>query len=367
MTEQQSPPQEKKPPVPEQKERPAAEVEGHPAAEQKAPPAVEEHPAVDAAADAPSPPLVTTAAEFTAPLDAATQRQQQDVADNAPAMPAAATPAAKPAPETPAPYGLELKAGRERMGIRPADVAASLHLEESVIRAMEEGREGELPARVYVRGYIRAYANLLGLDADQLAAQFDLSAPAAETDAPPVLAGHGRAGKKAVRADLPQRRAGVFLGVVVVVIVVALAGTLWGVWRSFDWSFVTDVAGGGLAAPPWRSEPSERDGSAAPSPSVGDGGPAAATNAESERPEQASTPVAELEFTFKEDSWVEVSDRSRMLFAELGTAGQSVSVTGHPPFNITIGYAAGVELRYQGEAIALAPHTQGGQANLVVH
>lgn len=326
--------------------------------EEEAPPASEQRPAAgaaadaaaDAAAQAPSPALAASTAAFTAPLDAAAKREEKDVADDAPAPPA--------------PYGLALKAARERMGVRPADVAASLHLEESVIRAMEEGREDELPARVYVRGYIRAYANLLGLDADQLAAQFDKLAPAHETAATPVV---GAAGKRAVRADLPQRRAGVILGVVVVIIVVALAGTLWGVWRSFDWSFVTDAADEMRAAPPWRSEPSERDGSGTPTSASDDGRAAAADGGESARPEQASAPVATLEFTFKENSWVEVHDRSRMVYGELGTAGESVSVAGHPPFTIAIGYAAGVELRYRGEVIALAPHTQGGVANLVVH
>ena len=341
MNGPQSPP-EKTPPTLEEKAHPAPDEP-----KEKAP----EEPAADASAEAPSPPLVTTTAEFTAPLDA-TQRKEQDVADDAPAAPAH--------------YGLALKAARERMGVRPSDVAASLHLEESVIRAMEEGQEGELPARVYVRGYIRAYANLLGLDADRLAAEFDLSAPAAETDATPVV-GNGKAGKRAVRTDFPQRRAGVFLSVVVVVIVVALVGTLWGVWRSFDWSFVTDAASEGRAAPPRRSEPAERDGSGAPTSAAGNEPPTSAGSGQSDRAEQAAAPAAKLVFTFKEDSWVEVSDRTREVYAEMGAAGQSVIVAGQPPFTIAIGYAAGVELRYQGEVIALAPHTQGGVANLVVH
>ena len=262
--------------------------------------------------------------------------------------------------------GARLGRARQALGIARGDVAASLHLEEEVLEALEEGREGELPARVYVRGYIRAYANLLGLNADRLAAEFDLSAPAQETDATPVV-GNGKAGKRAVRTDFPQRRAGVFLSVVVVVIVVALAGTLWGVWRSFDWSFVTDVAGEGRAAPPWRSEPAERDGSGAPTPAAGNEPPTSAGSGQSDRAEQAAAPAAKLVFTFKEDSWVEVSDRTREVYAEMGAAGQSVIVAGQPPFTIAIGYAAGVELRYQGEVIALAPHTQGGVANLVVH
>ena len=72
-------------------------------------------------------------------------------------------------------------------------------------------------------------------------------------------------------------------------------------------------------------------------------------------------------FSFTEDSWLEVSDRTEVVYYDMGRAEQSVSVFGQPPFTIRIGNAAGVELRYQGELVALPPHTRGGVANLVVH
>lgn len=313
-------------------------------------------------ADEAPPPLghATAHKEFTAPLDAAAERKREDDAEDVAA--------------TDTPYGEELKAAREHMGVRPADVAASLHLEEAVIRALEEGRQDKLPARVYVRGYVRAYANLLGLDPERLTGNFDSAQGAPEAATPPVGGGAG----KVSRAHLSQRRAGLFLGAIVAAIVVALALTLWGVWRAFDWSFVTDPGGDGSAAPTWRSEQPQRVQREAPTtdaartqsataekaPAVTDASPTAHDDDASTA--QAS-PVARLVFTFKENSWVEVSDRTEKVYANLGKAGQSVSVSGRPPFTIAIGYAAGVELRYQGEVIALTPHTHGGVANLVVH
>ena len=304
---------------------------------------------------APASPVPASAGkEFTVPLEAAAERRRGDDAEDvdAPAEP---------------PYGVELKAARERMGVRPADVAASLHLEESVVRAIEAGRQDELPARVYVRGYVRAYANLLGLDPDRLAVNFDSSQEAPEATAPPVVG----TGTKAPRGRLSQRRAGLFLGTIVIVIVVALAFMLWGVWRSFDWSFVTDAGDEGAVAPAWRSEQAE-GATNVPQPQAAVEKAPTATDApqtvpDAHAPTAQAVPVAELVFTFKEDSWVEVSDRAEQVYADLGKAGQSVSVSGTPPFTIKIGYAAGVELRYLGEVIALAPHTQGSVANLVVH
>lgn len=294
--------------------------------------------------------------EFTVPLDAATKQQREDDADNA-----STEPPAQP------PYGVELKEARERIGVAPADVAASLHLEEAVIRAVEAGREDDLPARVYVRGYIRAYANLLGLDPDRLIANFDEAHEPPEAVPAPVIGG---ATKVEWSGNLPQRRAGLFLGVIVVVIVVALVFALWGVWRTFDWSFVTD-AGDKEPSAAWRSEATVAE----ETPPAADAASPVATDvqpAENGRDEPASAApvsasVSELLFTFKEDSWVEVKDRAGSVYANEGKAEESVTVSGHPPFTIVIGYAAGVELRYQGEVISLVPHTQNGIANLVVH
>lgn len=369
--------------------------------------------------------------EFTAPLDAAKEVRREEAAESAP-----------PTPTAPSTYGSDLKAARERMDVTPADIAASLHLDESVIRAVEAGEANNLPAPVYVRGYIRAYANLVGLNGDELIANYDKFNEVPEASPPPVVGGVNKSYR---HTNLPQRRPGLFIGAIVAVIVVALAFTLWGVWRNFDWSFVTDVAGE-PPVPAWRSErpvrtdvettpapapatrnqpattpveaqpsapveeqppaPVETQPSAAveaqppapaeeqppapveaqPSPEVetrpflpvapqpeafSDDPPApAAADAPGEDPPipTATDPLAaELVFSFTEDSWLEVSDRTEVVYYDMGRAEQSVSVFGQPPFTIRIGNAAGVELRYQGELVALPPHTRGGVANLVVH
>ena len=400
-----------------------------------------EPPAAPEAETAPA----STAREFTAPLDAAKEVQREEAAESAPATPTA-----------PSTYGSNLKAARERMDVTPADIAASLHLDESVIRAVEAGEANSLPAPVYVRGYIRAYANLVGLDGDKLIANYDEFNVVPEASPPPVIGGVSKSYR---HTNLPQRRPGLFIGAIVAVIVVALAFTLWGVWRNFDWSFVTDVAGE-PPVPAWRSERPARGGvDTTPAPAARNQPAAAPVEAEPPAPveeqppapvetqsfapveaqppapteaqppapaeEQPPAPVeeqppaaveaqpsaqfearpflpvapqpeapsddppapavadapsddppiptatdplaAELVFSFTEDSWLEVSDRTEIVYYDMGRAEQSVSVFGQPPFTIKIGNAAGVELRYQGELVALPPHTRGGVANLVVH
>lgn len=58
--------------------------------------------------------------------------------------------------------GQQLRAARERMGLGVSQAAEQMHVDESVIDALESGRFKALGAPVYVRGHLRHYAELLG-------------------------------------------------------------------------------------------------------------------------------------------------------------------------------------------------------------
>lgn len=57
---------------------------------------------------------------------------------------------------------------REALAITQAETADVLNLSVSVIRALENNDDSALPERVFVNGYIRSYAKLLGLAAEPL-------------------------------------------------------------------------------------------------------------------------------------------------------------------------------------------------------
>ena len=61
-------------------------------------------------------------------------------------------------------------AGRESLGITPEQAAESLNLSVKAIRAIENDDAGSLPDIVYVNGYIRSYAKLLGIASEPLIA-----------------------------------------------------------------------------------------------------------------------------------------------------------------------------------------------------
>lgn len=69
--------------------------------------------------------------------------------------------------------GHELGAARERAGISLEDMAATLHLPVDQVRALEGDEYSRLPPPAYVRGYLRAYAREVGMEADQVVADYD--------------------------------------------------------------------------------------------------------------------------------------------------------------------------------------------------
>ena len=78
-------------------------------------------------------------------------------------------------------------------------------------------------------------------------------------------------------------------------------------------------------------------------------------------------PPDELALVFEDDSWVEVEDaHGETIHADLGNSGESYSIYGEAPFHIVVGYAPGVQVAFNGEPVALRPHTRSSVARLVV-
>lgn len=66
--------------------------------------------------------------------------------------------------------GDKFRQARERLGFDIEQVADAIHLKRSVIEALEADDFASLPSQVFVRGYIRSYAKLLGINDEPLLA-----------------------------------------------------------------------------------------------------------------------------------------------------------------------------------------------------
>jgi cytoskeleton protein RodZ len=68
--------------------------------------------------------------------------------------------------------GAMLRRRREEVGRDLATISAITHIKTHYLKAIEEGRRKDLPGTAYMIGYIRTYANYLGLDGNRLISDY---------------------------------------------------------------------------------------------------------------------------------------------------------------------------------------------------
>jgi cytoskeleton protein RodZ len=69
-----------------------------------------------------------------------------------------------------------LQGRREDLGLDLDEIGAMLRIKSSYLAALEQGRSHDLPGPTYAIGFVRAYADFLGLDSEQVLARFKAEA-----------------------------------------------------------------------------------------------------------------------------------------------------------------------------------------------
>lgn len=83
----------------------------------------------------------------------------------------------------PARIGADLRGARQRRGLSLDDAAQRLRIGATFLQAMEDGRFEDLPGRTYAVGFLRGYANFLGLDGEHYVERYRDEAGAAHAPA----------------------------------------------------------------------------------------------------------------------------------------------------------------------------------------
>ena len=290
----------------------------------------------------------------------------------------------QPPPPSPDGPGARLRAAREASGLSLDQVAQQLKLAPRQVKALEDEDFGKLPGRTFARGFVRNYARLLNLDADDLLALMPDAAHA------PALGSPALHSTSTTMGELPTAtvtRPNFMRWLIPLVLVASIVGA-----AAYEWYRGGLVAPGDvshtvasapqvdpqLPAPP-ATPPAPATGTSStllpnplaaegqaiepsPVPEARDASPATAAPAAA--PEAAATP-APLVLAYRGPSWTEVRDRTgQLLIARMFAAGSEQSIRGTPPFEVVIGNARAVTLTYQGKPIDLSRYTRQNVARL---
>lgn len=288
--------------------------------------------------------------------------------------------------------GKQLQQAREARGLAVGDIAQALKLGPRQVEALERDEWTDLPGTTFIRGFVRNYARLVGVDPQPLMAHLGnlLEKPVDTLNVPAAAPTTMRSGSRS------RDRAVVGIGVGLVVIAVLayfLLPSDLAAWRADLQSLLNaspateetsdaataqeplfpppeaaapaqpaPVAAAPVAAPPVVAPPAVTPSVAAP-----------LATAASQLPVQPAQPVAnnaadgQLRFHVARESWVEVRDRDDVVvFSQRLPAGSEQQVGGKAPLSVTIGYAPGVSLMARGKVVDLAPYTRGDVARLLV-
>lgn len=302
-------------------------------------------------------------------------------------------------PDTLSP-GAMLRQARTERGQSLDEVAQALRLSPRILSALEDDAYERLPGPTYVRGYLRSYAQFLGLSVRPLLEGFN-NRPEAKRRT--EIKGRAPV-RQATASDAVVRLA----SVAVAVVVFGLAA-MW--WTGHDISSVSGDAEPLLSEPVFEPAPepapeygisdpvataqapavetaapppAEEPANAAESPPpvetpvqvAADVAPDPVETARSAEPEPAAAPtadetpaapVARLVLYLHEDSWADVRDaRGERLLYETIPAGRVVTVEGVAPLSVFLGNVRGVTVEFNGEEYNAARHRRGDVARFTL-
>ncbi len=262
--------------------------------------------------------------------------------------------------------GSDLRAARERLGWTLPAIAAHLRIRLAYLEALEDGRIADLPAIAYAAGFLRTYAQALGLDPSEMGRRF--RAEAAEAN---------RKTELNFPAPVPDR--GVPAGAVVLVGALLAVGAYIGWYRMSESGRPTvetvqpvpdrlaplaEKVAPLAPAPAATPKPEPMGAPPAASPAVSPSSAAAAVAPPAFQPSpvaaaQPATVAAAAEapkptgprilLRAKTDAWMQVRERGgQVLLNRVLRSGETWPVPDRPSLLLTTGNAGGTELVVDG-------------------
>ncbi len=299
-----------------------------------------------------------------------------------------------------------LKAAREKKGLSQKDVADKMFLTTAFVRYIDEGAFDKIPKPAFIKGYLRSYARVVGLSGDEVVGAYQRGVDEAEQAFELRDVTDESVGSHTITGPVVQTGVGGLAGLVMIVGLVwwlvggdeesprqpasdamAEAETVGpvsaepGIGRSNRGQASTATGGetessgeipvvsGGEAdsgdegtAP--VADLDEQPADSGPGAQAQEPGAGVIVSAEQEvtverisRGEANYITVnaggeAKIEFSFSDECWVEVTDgNDASIYSDLNRQGDVLTIHGVAPFEVLLGRATSVTLRYNDEPV----------------
>jgi len=253
--------------------------------------------------------------------------------------------------------GAALLGERRRQSLSVGDVSRHLKLSVRQVDALENDDFKVFGGPVFVHGFLRNYAKLLGLDPGKLIEAADRALMPNEDS---------EAGVKSAATpnDSPQKSV-VPLFLIAAILIVGVLG--WMLSRE-DPSQTGSVPAENSSNAERRTTDSRDETAALTEPGAEISAPVP-DGSVPVRPAGRAPDVVPgiILLVFDEESWVEVTDRyGEVILSLLGEQGTARSISGQPPLSVVVGNTAGVQLTYNDKPVDLAQHTRADVARLTL-
>jgi cytoskeleton protein RodZ len=265
--------------------------------------------------------------------------------------------------ETVAGCGTRLRQAREAAGLTLEDVGQRLRMPVQVVKSLEQEQWQKLGAPVFVRGQLRSYARLLGVDVSELLEQAQVGPVV-----PPTLVSHTHTPRARRIAENLGRRA-LYVGITAV-----LAVPVWFATRGhFDGTAPSPNTASLDVIPAAVPVTPAGPGSAAAAPAEVAAAPVTKPTATpyvaslAPVPRAAPAAAANLDMQFSGDSWVDIAgpDGGNVEKA-LIKAGETRSFTPGQVARVTLGNASAVQVQQNGAIVDLTPYQRANVARFQV-
>jgi len=263
--------------------------------------------------------------------------------------------------------GSLLAAARKQQNRTVEEIADELNLSATQIRTIELDQSEGLPEPTYVRGYIRSYARLLGLNVEEVLDHYLNPNWQKGTRLDDMPRGIGSASESDSNGFFTPGKVVIFIVFIAIVGFLWFSGKLDGLLNRQTTTLVTPAATVVEANSSSVSSSTVEESQRTESLTITDSEQPESNPVNDADNEIASTPENQLNLTFTDTSWVDIRDGDGNRLAYKSYAqGEDLSVSAVTPMSVFIGNAKAVSATLNGASYDISQYREGVYARFTV-